>query len=245
MKRILIVGATSAIAEAVSRIYAERGDALMLVGRRAEAVTAIAMDLRVRGASAVHVQTMDANDVSSHGSMLAKAEALLGRIDSVLIAFGTLSDQAACERSPELTATELHNNAVSIAALLARIGARLAQCGTGTIAVITSVAGDRGRASNYVYGSAKALITTFLSGLRQRLYKNGVNVITIKPGFVNTPMTVAFRKGILWVQPQQVAAGIVRGIDRCTPVVYLPWFWRPIMLAIKMNPERLFQRLKL
>jgi short-subunit dehydrogenase len=111
--------------------------------------------------------------------------------------------------------------------------------------VISSVAGDRGRQSNYVYGSAKALVTAFLSGLRQRLWKSGVAVITIKPGFVDTPMTAAFRKGFLWAKPRQVAAGIVRAIDRSTAVAYLPAFWRPIMFLIRMIPERLFRRLAL
>jgi len=245
MKKVLIVGATSTIAGAVCRIFAERGDALMLVGRRADVLDATASDLRVRGARAVHVHTMDAGDLPSHETMLTRTGELLGGIDSVLIAYGTLSDQTACEQSGELTAAELHNNAVSVAALLTRIGALLSQRRAGTIAVISSVAGDRGRASNYVYGSGKALVTVFASGLRQRLYKSGVSVITIKPGFVDTPMTATFRKGMMWTTPQRIARGIVRAMDRSTPAVYLPRFWCPIMLAIKMIPENLFRRLRL
>lgn len=245
MRKVLIVGATAALAEASARIFAERGDALFLVGRNAAALASIAMDLRVRGAREVGVETMDANDLAAHEPMLDRAEHLLGGLDTVLIAYGTLSDQKACERSAALTVQELGNNAVSVAALLTHIAARFERRRAGAIAVISSVAGDRGRQSNYVYGSAKALVTAFLSGLRQRLCKSGVAVITIKPGFVDTPMTAAFRKGFLWAQPQQVAAGIVRAIDRSTAVAYLPAFWRPIMFLIRMIPERLFRRLAL
>jgi decaprenylphospho-beta-D-erythro-pentofuranosid-2-ulose 2-reductase len=245
MRKVLIVGATSAIAEAVARIFAERGDALFLVGRNAAALADIAADLRVRGAKEVGSETLDANDLDAHEPMLDRAEQHLGGMDTVLIAYGTLSDQKACELSAALTVQEIGNNAVSVAALLTHIAARFEQRRAGSIAVISSVAGDRGRQSNYVYGSAKALVTAFLSGLRQRLYKSGVAVITIEPGFVDTPMTAAFRKGLLWAKPQQVAAGIVRAIERSSTVVYLPAFWRPIMFMIRAVPESLFQRLKL
>ena len=245
MKKTLIVGATSAIAEATARILAERGDALFLVGRKAEVLETIATDLRVRGAREVGVHVMDANDLTAHEPMLDRAENLLGGLDTVVIAYGTLSDQKACERSATLTVQELGNNAISVAALLTHVAARLEGRRAGAIAVISSVAGDRGRQSNYVYGSAKALVTTFLSGLRQRLWKLGIAVITIKPGFVDTPMTAAFRKGPLWATPQQIARGIVRAIDRSTSVAYLPAFWRPIMFVIRTIPESLFRRLSL
>lgn len=245
MRKILIIGAGSAIAQAVSRIFAARGDALCLVGRNPAALEAIAADLRVRGAAAVHVAIMDVNDFAAHEPLLAKAEQDLGGLDTVLIAHGTLPDQSACEQSTELLLRELTTNGVSVAALAARIGSRFEQRRAGTIAVISSVAGDRGRQSNYVYGSAKALVTAFLSGLRQRLHKSGVAVITIKPGFVDTPMTAAFPKGALWAKPQQVALGIVKAIDRSAAVVYLPAFWRPVMFMIRAIPETLFLRLKL
>jgi short-subunit dehydrogenase len=245
MRKVLIVGATSAIAEAAARIFAERGDALFLVGRNSAALETIAADLRVRGAKDVGVETLDANDLDAHDPMLDRAEQFLGGMDTVLIAYGTLSDQKACERSAALTVKEIGNNAVSVAALLTSIAVRFEQRRAGSIAVISSVAGDRGRQSNYVYGSSKALVTAFLSGLRQRLYKSGVAVITIEPGFVDTPMTAALRKGFLWAKPQQVAAGIVRAIDRSRAVVYLPGFWRPIMFIIRAIPETLFRRLSL
>jgi decaprenylphospho-beta-D-erythro-pentofuranosid-2-ulose 2-reductase len=245
MRKVLIVGATSAIAEAAARIFAERGDALFLVGRNTAALETIAADLHVRSAKDVGVATLDANDLDAHDPMLDRAEQFLGGMDTVLIAYGTLSDQKACERSAALTVKEIGNNAVSVAALLTSIATRFEQRRAGSIAVISSVAGDRGRQSNYVYGSSKALVTAFLSGLRQRLYKAGVAVITIEPGFVDTPMTAAFPKGFLWAKPHQVAAGIVRAIDRSSAVVYLPGFWRPIMFIIRAIPETLFRRLSL
>jgi decaprenylphospho-beta-D-erythro-pentofuranosid-2-ulose 2-reductase len=245
LRKTLIIGATSAIAEATARMLAERGDALYLVARNEPRLAAIAADLSVRGSPRVGCEVLDANDVAAHESMLARAESFLAGCDSVLIAHGTLSDQKACESSVELTLRELNTNALSVVALLTRIANLMAQRRAGTIAVISSVAGDRGRGSNYVYGSAKALVTAFLSGLRQRLGKCGVNVVTIKPGFVDTPMTAACAKGPLWAHPQRIAAGIVRAIDRNSSTVYLPGFWRPIMWVIRTIPERVFLRLSL
>jgi short-subunit dehydrogenase len=245
VRRTLIIGATSTIAEATARLLAERGDALYLVGRNAERLSAIAADLAVRGSPRVSSEVLDANRFAAHESMLERAEQFLGGLDTVLIAHGTLSDQKACETSVELTLHELTTNALSVVALLTHISNRFVLRRAGTIAVISSVAGDRGRGSNYVYGSAKALVTAFLSGLRQRLRQYGVSVVTIKPGFVDTPMTAAFTKGLLWARPERVAAGIVRALDRKSGTVYLPGFWRPIMLVIRAIPESLFLRLSL
>jgi decaprenylphospho-beta-D-erythro-pentofuranosid-2-ulose 2-reductase len=243
MRRVLIIGATSAIAEATARLLAQRGDALYLVARSEARLNAVAADLSVRGSSRVGCEVMDANDFDAHEGMLERAEQFLEGIETVLIAHGTLCDQAACENSVELTLHELTTNALSIVALLTRIANRLAARRAGTIAVISSVAGDRGRRSNYVYGSSKALVTAFLSGLRQRLAKSAVAVVTIKPGFVDTPMTAKFRKGLLWVGPDRIAAGIVRALDRRRGSVYLPGFWRPIMLVVRAIPESVFTRL--
>jgi short-subunit dehydrogenase len=245
MKKILVIGAGSAIAEATARLFAQRGDALFLVGRRADVLDSICTDLKVRGAGAAGLHTLDANDFGAHEAMLQAAEQSLGGLDVVLIAYGTLSDQKGCESSVELTVHELTTNGVSVAALLTRVATRFEARKAGTIVVISSVAGDRGRQSNYVYGSAKALVSAFASGLRQRLYKSGVAVITIKPGFVDTPMTAAFPKGFLWARPQAIAAGIVRAVDRSDTVRYLPGFWRWIMLIIRSIPESVFRRLKL
>jgi decaprenylphospho-beta-D-erythro-pentofuranosid-2-ulose 2-reductase len=245
MSKVLVVGAGSAIAQAVCRIFAARGDSLYLVARNSDILAATAADLKVRGAHAVEVETLDVNDLAAHPAVLERAENLMGGLDTVLIAHGTLSDQKACEVSVETTLRELTTNGISVIALLTLIAERFERSRAGTIAVISSVAGDRGRQSNYVYGAAKALVTTYTSGLRQRLYKSGVAVITVKPGFVDTPMTAAFPKGALWAKPERIATGIVRAIDRSATVVYLPAFWRPIMFIIRGIPESLFRRLKL
>jgi short-subunit dehydrogenase len=169
----------------------------------------------------------------------------MGGIDTVLIAHGTLSNQKSCEQSVEETLAEIKTNALSIISLLTLITNRFEAKRAGTIAVISSVSGDRGRASNYVYGSAKAMVTAFTSGLRQRLHKSNVAVVTIKPGFVDTPMTADFKKGLLWAKPQAVAATIVKAIDAKKSEVYVPAFWWAVMSVIKAMPQTLFMRIKL
>jgi short-subunit dehydrogenase len=245
MKRILIIGATSAIAEATARIFAARSDALFLVARDPARLAQIAADLTVRGATRVGTAVLDVVDFDRHVEVIDLAERELGGFDTVLIAHGTLPDQQQCQQSVATMRREFDVNATSTLSLLTLLAQRLEAQKQGTLAVISSVAGDRGRASNYVYGSAKAAVTTFLSGLRQRLYRSGVNVITIKPGFVDTPMTREFRKGALWASPQRIAEGIVAAIDRRRGEVYLPWFWRGIMTLIRHVPTAIFQRVNL
>jgi decaprenylphospho-beta-D-erythro-pentofuranosid-2-ulose 2-reductase len=246
MRKILIIGATSAIAEAAARIFATRGDALFLIARNAEHLRAVVADLNIRGAARADSAMLDVTDFAAHDALIEKAERDLGGIDIALIAHGTLSDQAQCEQSVDVMRREFDVNALSTLALLTALANRMEARRGGTLAVISSVAGDRGRQSNYVYGAAKAAVSTFLGGLRQRLAKSGVTVLTIKPGFVDTPMTAGIaNKGALWAQPDRVAAGIVQAIDRGRNIVYLPWFWRWIMLVIRHIPEPLFKRLKL
>jgi decaprenylphospho-beta-D-erythro-pentofuranosid-2-ulose 2-reductase len=245
MKRILIMGATSAIAEATARQFARRGDALFLVARNAQRLQAVADDLKVRGAHMACGYLLDADDIERYPALLEAAVAQMGGIDAALIAHGTLSDQSACESSISLLLQDFTTNALSFMALCTCLANHFELQRHGVIAVISSVAGDRGRQSNYVYGSAKAAVTAFASGLRQRLYSKGVRVVTIKPGFVSTPMTAAFSKGALWASPEVVANSIVRAIDRGTPVIYTPWFWRPIMSVVKALPEFIFRRLTL
>ena len=245
MQRILIIGASSAIAEATARLWAGRGDALFLVGRRADRLEVIAADLRVRGAASVAWHLMDACDHSRHGEMLEAAVAAMGGLDTALIAHGSLPDQQACEASVDLTLKEIDANGLSVVALATRLAQYFEGQGSGCLAVISSVAGDRGRQSNYVYGAAKGMVSLFLQGLRNRLSKRGVQVLAIKPGFVDTPMTAAFPKGALWAKPEAIARGIVHAVDRRCDEVYLPGFWRLIMLVIRHIPEKLFKRLSL
>ncbi|MDA9133821.1 SDR family oxidoreductase [Gammaproteobacteria bacterium] len=245
MKKILIIGATSSIAEHCARIWAARGDELYLVARDELRVQTIADDLKIRGALQVRTYCTDLNDMKRHNELLNEADSAMGGIDIVLIAHGTLSDQKLCEKSIDNTLIEMQTNAFSTISLLTHIANQFEERKEGTICVISSVAGDRGRASNYVYGSAKASVNAFTSGLRQRLNKSNVAVVTIKPGFVDTPMTSDFKKGILWVQPLTVAIKIVNAIDIKKAEVYVPAFWWLVMSAIKMIPNQLFKRIKL
>ena len=169
----------------------------------------------------------------------------MGGIDVALIAHGSLPDQAACAASVALTRRELEVNLLSVIDLLTLLAGRMESAGGGTLAVIGSVAGDRGRQSNYVYGTAKGALAIFLQGLAHRLAPTKVRVLTIKPGFVDTPMTAAFAKGPLWASPERVARDIERAIARGTRVLYTPWFWRWIMLVIRLVPTALFHRTKL
>lgn len=245
MRRILVMGATSAIAEATAREFAVLGDSLFLVGRNADRLGAIAADLKLRGAAQAETQVMDARDLAAYPALVDEATRRLGGLDTALIAHGTLTDQLAAQASTELMLSEFQTNALSYMVLCSELGNRFEVQGRGAIAVISSVAGDRGRQSNYVYGSAKAAVTAFTSGLRQRLHPKGVHVLTIKPGFVDTPMTASFKKGPLWATPGAVAKSIVKAVQTGKPVLYTPWFWWGIMQIIKNVPEVIFRKLKL
>jgi len=245
VRRVLIVGATSAIAEATARLFAAEGDQLCLAGRNVARLTAIAEDLRVRGAAKVETVALDANDFRQHEPVLSHVVQVMGGLDTVLIAHGTLPDQQACQASVNAMLEAMTTNALSVIALLTLIANRFEQQGSGTIAVISSVAGDRGRQSNYVYGTAKSAVSTFAQGLRNRLARAGVKVVTIKPGFVDTPMTATFKKGALWATPAAVARRIHRAMAKGEDVVYTPWFWRWIMAIIKAVPESIFKKARL
>jgi decaprenylphospho-beta-D-erythro-pentofuranosid-2-ulose 2-reductase len=245
MQKILIIGATSAIAEATARLFAARGDRLHLLARNRERLETMAKDLKIRGAESVSFDVFDVNDIPGHTALLDAANAALDGIDVALIAHGTLPDQKACEQDFSVALEELNTNAIGTLSLLTHLANRFEQQRHGVIAAISSVAGDRGRQSNYVYGTAKAAVTTFLQGLRNRLSKSGVTVLTIKPGFVDTPMTADFRKGLLWASPERVGHDILKAISASRDVLYTPWFWRPVMTLICSIPERVFKRLSL
>ncbi len=244
--RLLVIGASSAIALATARRYATRHARLYLVARRADALESAAADLRVRGAEEVDTAVLDVVDTREHARVIETAWSAWGGFDAVLVAHGTLPDQAACERDVDAALEAFDVNGRSFVALLTDLANRFEAQGQGVIAVISSVAADRGRASNYVYGAAKAAVSAFCAGLRHRLASRGVRVITIEPGFVDTPMTASIDKGgPLWATPERVARDIERAIDRGFGLVYTPWFWRWIMLVIRSVPERIFVRTKL
>lgn len=245
MQKILILGATSAIAQATARLFAAGGAAFCLVGRGGERLAIVAQDLVARGAAEAFCLEADLNDCQGHQELIQQADARLGGLDLALIAHGTLGDQAAGQDDFAMALTELQTNFISPASLLTHLANLLEPRGRGALVAISSVAGDRGRQSNYIYGAAKGGLSIFLQGLRNRLAPSGVRVLTIMPGFVDTPMTAAFAKGPLWVGPEVIAACIHRGLAKGREVVYAPWFWRYIMLVIRAIPERFFKRLKL
>lgn len=245
MQKILIVGATSAIAEACARRWAEHGATLFLVARDRSRVELIAQDLRVRGAAEIGLSQLDVNDLAQHETTIEQARLALGGIDVALIAHGTMADGQTTPSSSAPDMLEFATNGSSTIALMARLAGLFEAQGAGCLAIISSVAGDRGRASNGLYGAAKAAVSAHASALRQRLTRSGVDVLTIKPGFVDTAMTAHIkRKGLLWATPDRIAAGILRAIEHRRSVVYLPWFWRPIMLVIRTLPEFIFRRLR-
>lgn len=246
MKKVLVIGATSGIASATARKWAAQGSEFFLVARNQEKLDQVSADLKSRGATKAVTHVMDATDTQAHAPMLQACLETLAQIDVVLIAHGTLPDQKACEASADIALQEFANNGTSVIALLTVLANHMAIQRCGTLAVISSVAADRGRPSNYLYGSAKAAVTTFCEGLRARLYKVGVHVITIKPGFVDTPMTQGLKlPKALVVSADTVANIIVEHIERKTNVLYVPRFWTLIMMIIRNVPQFVFKKINL
>jgi len=237
---IVVVGASSAVAQAAIRLWAKRNARLVLIGRNAEVLAHIAADASLRGAAAVSTHAGDLGDVAFVERVVAAV-----RPHTALVAHGSLSDSARAETSASYLDDELRLNFLSAAQWTQQLALACERTGGGSVAVISSVAGDRGRGSNHVYGAAKAGLTAFCSGLRARMAARGVQIVTVKPGFIDSPMTAHIaKKGALWATPDTIAAGILRAIDKRRDVVYLPAFWALIMLVIKHVPERIFKRLK-
>lgn len=242
---VMIVGATSAIAHETAKHFAAQGASLYLVGRNADKLGAVAADLKVYGAKAVETAIADLNALDQHPALVAGAIQTLGGLDAVLIAHGTLGDQAQSEADIQGMLREFTTNALSYLSLITLFANHFEAQKRGTLAVITSVAGERGRGSNYVYGAAKGAVSLFTQGVRNRLSKAGVNVVTIKPGFVDTPMTAAVKKNPLFASPQSVGKRIHIAMIKGEDVVYVPFFWAAIMLIIRNIPERIFKKLGL
>lgn len=248
LNNVLIIGATSAIAEHFARQVVSKGASVVCVGRNNEKLKSVGKDLEVRSnqLQKIHLIEADLTDKSRHEEIVSEAVSELGCIDSILIAHGTLPEQDACQNDIEKIEQELQTNAISVISLLVPVTQYFRVQQKGVIGVISSVAGDRGRQSNYVYGAAKGMLSIYLQGLRNRLHKNSIDVVTIKPGFVDTPMTESFdKKGLLWAKPDTIATGIVNAMQRGRNEVYLPWFWQHIMLIIRHIPEAIFKRLSL
>lgn len=242
--KVLVVGATSAIAQEACRAWAARGDELFLVARDAARLEAVAQDARVRGARRVETALLDALDFARHDAVVDHAWRQMGGLDAALVAHGTLTDQARAQVDWDYAERELRTNFLSVASLLERLALRFEAQRGGVLAVVSSVAGDRGRASNYAYGAAKAATTAWASGLRGRLHKAGVRVVTIKPGLVETPMTAHLPRSPLSTSAGRVGRGIVRAMDRGGGVTYLPGWWRFVFMGIKALPEAAMKRLR-
>ena len=243
-KKIVIIGATSSIAEHCARLWVARGPvALTLVGRDRARTERVAADLRVRGAQAsVEVETVDFEDARAIAALAAR----LDTPDLVLVAHGSLPEQAACQQDLAACASALAVNGVSPVLFAEAFAAGFAAAGRGTLVLIGSVAGDRGRRSNYVYGAAKGLVTRYAQGLQHRFAGTAVKVVLVKPGPTDTPMTAHLKQGgARMASPEEVALLIVDGAERGTPLVYAPKKWALIMMVIRHLPSFVFNKMNI
>jgi decaprenylphospho-beta-D-erythro-pentofuranosid-2-ulose 2-reductase len=243
MQKILVLGATSTIAQELERLLAKDGYHCLLVARSPERLAALQADLLARGAADVQTFTADLRDTARHPQLLEWAKKVCPDFDTVVLAYGSMRNQEDCERRTDWVLDELFTNFVSAASLLNVFAKHFEERRRGCIAAITSVAGDRGRRSNYVYGSAKGGLSLFLQGLRSRLHASGVRVITIKPGPVKTAMTDHMRQSPIFADVSVVAQDIHDALQKgSTEILYTPRRWRFIMAGIRAIPERVFKR---
>ena len=244
-RKILVLVATSGIAEAPCRIWATEVSSLFLVARNADKLAAVAADLKVRGASFVGTQVADLDDTDNHPALLAHAINSLAGMDIAYLAHGMLGDQTAAEQDFSTAAQILYTNFIAPVSLLTWLANYCVQRHAGVLAVISSVAGDRGRKSNYLYGSSKAGLTAFLAGLRNRIDREGVTVLTIKPGPTKTAMTIGMKGSEKFADVNQTAQTIVNAIAAKKDNLYVPFQWQPIMFIIRNIPDRIFKKLNL
>lgn len=245
-KTIVVLGATSAIAKALCRLHGDAGDHLILCARDEIKLATVNQDLASRYSVKVDSVVVDFADDASCGGLMDEVAGHSKAVDVWYVFYGVLPDQAACESSVEATRQAVQINFTSVIEILTSVAIIVENEGKGSIVAVSSVAGDRGRGSNYVYGTAKGGVTLFLQGLRNRLHKSGGHVLTVKPGFVSTPMTAHLdRSGPLWATPEKVAMDIYRAVRKRKDVLYTPWFWGGIMMIIRGIPEVVFKRLGL
>lgn len=241
----VVLGASSSIARAFAREAAQAGSALVLAGRDQADLQASAADIRLRSARSVEVLAFDAADTVSHAGFVQRCRALCNGRLNVFLAFGQMPAQTAVDADVQLLRNTIEANFLGAAAVLTQFAPVLEAQQAGHVVVIGSVAGDRGRIKNYVYGAAKAGLHAYAQGLRARLCRSGVTVLTVKPGFVDTAMSYGQPGLFLIAQPEALARAILRAVERGRLVLYYPWFWRWIMLVIRHIPERIFQRLNI
>ena len=244
MANIVIVGATSAIAQATARSLCEQKPSFLLVGRNRERLDQLAEDLRVRGADSVFVHVAVFDEIQNSGNVLQAAISQLGTVDTILMAHGILPDQTEVEKNAIQLQTLFAINCVNTILLIREFAEYFEGQGSGALAVITSVAGDRGRPSNFAYGASKRAVSIYLEGLASRLQGTNISVIDIKPGLVDTPMTALLDKqGLFWSTSTRIAKDIVRALDKTSGVVYTPWFWRHIMRVVRYLPGFVIRRM--
>ncbi len=240
----IILGATSSMARAFARAVAERGCAVFLAGRDMDDLKATAADCRQRGAALAEALPFDARKPEGFAALIARLKREEGQLNAAVFV-GSMPDQAAIDADPALIDGVVADNFAGPARFLQMLAPVLEARGGGTVVGVGSVAGDRGRLGNYVYGAAKAGFHTYLSGLRNRLGRAGAHVLTVKPGFVDTAMTWGLEGMFLVAPPEKVAADILRAVDRRRNVIYTPFFWRWIMLIIRAIPEPIFKKLSI
>jgi decaprenylphospho-beta-D-erythro-pentofuranosid-2-ulose 2-reductase len=244
-KKILVLGATSGIAEATCRIWAAQGARLFLVARNEEKLAAVAADLTTRGASYVDTAVADLDDTAQHPALLAHAINSLTGMDIAYLTHGILGEQPQAEQDFAHAEQILHTNFIAPVSMLTWLANYCVQRHAGVLAVISSVAGDRGRKSNYLYGSSKAGLSAFLGGLRNRIDREGVTVLTIKPGPTKTAMTSGMKGSEKFAEVSAVAKSIAAAIDKRSDALYVPFKWQPIMFVIRNIPESIFKKLNL
>jgi decaprenylphospho-beta-D-erythro-pentofuranosid-2-ulose 2-reductase len=238
-EHVAIFGATSAIAADVARLYAARGARLYLVARDADKLAALTAELAEHVAGWAQ-QDFDRTDAAD--GCVTRALQTLGHLDVALIAHGLLGDQRESELDAQVAEQIARTNYLSVVALVIPLANHFEARRSGHLAVLSSVAAERGRPRNYTYAAAKSALNTYLQGVRSRLYRAGVQVHTLKLGPVDTPMTINHNKNALFTQPARAARGVVRAIDRGIAEAYVPAFWRLIMPVVRNLPEAVFQR---
>lgn len=241
----IVLGGSSALARAFAQCAAREGNGIVLAGRDLDDLRRSAQDIALRHGVETAVVALDATRYETHDDVVARC--LAGRPGEigVFLAFGLMPDQAEMDKDPDLARAVVETNYVGALSLLSRFARSLEERRCGRIVVVGSVAGDRGRPKNYVYGSAKAGLHAYAQGLRARLHRSGVAVTTVKPGFLDTAMTFGLPGTALAASPADAAAAIWRAVCRRREVVYVPWFWRWIMAIIRLIPERIFKRLSM
>lgn len=243
MKNFLILGATSAIAQAFCRQVAPRDARFWIVGRNPSRLQSVAADLLARGAASAECAIFATGDYTALQTALAAGFAHLGPVDVFLAAQGILPDHAACEADPSALTELLTVNTLELMQASLLVATRFEQQGHGRLVLLGSVAGDRGRLNNYLYGTTKAALDPFCEGLRQRL-EPAIQVLLVKPGPVDSPMTAHLAKSPLFTTPEKVAADILRALRSRRGLLYSPFFWRWIMAIIRLLPRRIVKRLK-